>query len=422
MDGAAVVPDATLAQIVRDEAGRLVASLYRRTGDFDVAEEAVQEAVVAALRSWRVDGVPANPAAWLSLTARRQAIDRLRRSVRDERATAALTFTESRARLLAETDADPAAGDGPGDGESGDAADDRIPMLFGCCHPALRVEARLALMLRAVVGLTTPQIARAFLVPEATMAQRLVRAKRKISTAGIGFEIPAGPERAARLDEVLTAIYLTYNAGYLSPQEPQLADDAIWLAELVARSLPEEAEAWGLLALITNLAARAAARFDPDGRLVVLADQDRTRWDAVAIARAEGYLVRAAELRRPGRYQLQAAIVACHADAESWSQTDWLQILTLYDLLLSHDPSPVVRLNHAIALRHVAGPAAALAEVDQLEEQLGDYHLLHATRAQLLAALGDPAGARAANTRALELTDNAAEQGLLRARITPDAG
>ena len=290
-------------------------------------------------------------------------------------------------------------------------------MLFGCCHPALRVEARLALMLRAVVGLTTPQIARAFLVPEATMAQRLVRAKKKIGAVGIAFEIPVGRERASRLDEVLTAIYLTYNAGYLSRADGGLADDAIWLAELLARALPEEAEAWGLLALLTSLSARARTRFDGEGRLVLLADQDRAAWNPVDLARAEGYLVRSAELRRPGRFQLQAAIAACHADAARWADTDWLQILTLYDLLLTHDPSPVVRLNHAIALSHVSGPAPALAELSEIADRLGDYHLLHATRAQLLADLGDLDGARAANLRALELTDNPAEQDLLRTRI-----
>ena len=411
------VPDTALAQIVRDEVGLIVASLYRRIGDFDVAEEAVQEAVVAALQAWRVDGIPPNPGAWLTLAARRRAIDRLRRSVREEKTVDALTFADSRARLLAEEDADPAAGALGETAVTGDAADERIPMLFGCCHPALRVEARLALMLRAVVGLTTPQIARAFLVPEATMAQRLVRAKRKIAAVGIAFEIPVGRERASRLDEVLTAIYLTYNAGYLSRADSGLADDAIWLAELLARSLPEEAETWGLLALLTSLAARSRTRFDGAGRLVLLADQDRAAWNAVDLARAEGYLVRSAELRRPGRFQLQAAIAACHADAARWADTDWLQILTLYDLLLSHDPSPVVRLNHAIALSHVSGSAPALAELGEIADRLEDYHLLHATRAQLLADLGDLDAARAANRRALELTDNPAEQDLLRTRI-----
>lgn len=415
-----LVPDATLAQVVRDEAGLIVAALYRRIGDFDVAEESVQEAVVAALRTWRVDGLPPNPGAWLTLTAKRRAIDRLRRSVREERATAALSFADSRSRLLAEADADPAAGEGGttwSAAETADTADERVPMLFGCCHPALRVEARLALMLRAVVGLTTAQVARAFLVPEPTMAQRLVRAKKKIAAVGIGFEIPVGADRAARLDEVLTAVYLTYNAGYLSASDGDLAGDALWLAELVTRSLPDEPEAWGLRSLLTNLSARAKARFDASGRLVLLSAQDRSRWDAAAIARADGYLVRAARERRPGRYQLQAAIAACHADATSWATTDWLQVLTLYDLLLRHDPSPVVRLNHAIALSHVSGPATALRAVDDLTDRLADYHLLHATRAHLLTQLGDLDGARSANRRALDLADNPAERALLQDRV-----
>lgn len=425
---APLVPDAALARIVRDEAGLIVAALYRRIGDFDVAEESVQEAVVAALRTWRVDGVPANPGAWLSLAARRRAIDRLRASVREQRASAALGHAVRRALLLAESDADPASEEsstvGPLDSAevAADRLDERIPMLFGCCHPALRVEARLALMLRAVVGLTTPQIARAFLVPESTMAQRLVRAKRKIGAAGIGFEIPVGPQRASRLDDVLTAIYLTYNAGYLSPADSGLAAEAGWLAELLAGSLPDEPEAWGLLSLITGLSARAAARFDGDHRLVPLSQQDRTRWDRMALAGAASFLDRAAQLRRPGRYQLQAAIAACHGDAPTWDDTDWLQILTLYDLLLRLDPSPVVRLNHAIALRYLSGPAAALAEVEGVSQRLADYHLLHATRAELLAAVGDHEGARAANARALELTDNPAEQDLLRARLAAYEG
>ena len=410
------VPDATLAQVVRDESGLIVAALYRRIGDFDVAEEAVQEAVTAALSSWRRDGIPANPGAWLALTARRRAVDRLRRSVREEKAVASLSFADSRAALLAESDADP-AGRLTENGATADGADERIPILFGCSHPALAVEAQLALLLRAVVGLTTAQIARAFLVPEATLAQRLVRAKRKIAAVGIEFAVPTGSERAGRLDAVLTAIYLTYNAGYLSPEDPGLADDAVWLAELVARSLPEEPEAWGLLALVTGLSARARTRWDDGGGLVLLAEQDRQRWDRVALARAEDHLQRSAAFRRPGRFQLEAAIAACHADAARWEDTDWLQILTLYDLLLTHDPSPVVRLNHAIALAQVRGPAPALDELDALADRLAGYHLLHATRAQLLDQLGDHEAARSANRRALELTDNPVEQHLLQSRI-----
>ena len=394
--------DAVLARIVRREAGLIVAQLQRRLGNFDIAEEAVQEAIVIALRTWRRDGVPANPGGWLSLAARRRAIDLLRKRSRE-------------VPLADEWDADPSSGAGAGHR----IGDERLPMLFGCCHPALSVEVRLALTLRAVVGMTTQQIASAFLVPEATMAQRLVRAKRKITNAGIPFSIPAAADLAPRLDDVLTVIYLSYNAGYLEPSASgrELSEDAIWLAELVARALPDQAEAWGLLALLTFLSSRAESRFDDQDRLVLLADQDRSRWDEVAISRADGYLATAAALAHPGRFQLQAAIAGCHANAESLAETDWLQILTLYDLLLRFDSSPVIRLNHAIALSHLHGPEAALAEVDQVADRLNGYHLLHATRAQLLTALGDHAAARVANERALALTNNPAEQQLLRSRL-----
>jgi RNA polymerase sigma factor (sigma-70 family) len=396
--------DAALSRIVRGEAGLIVAQLQRRLGNFDIAEEAVQEAIIIALRTWRRDGVPANPGGWLSLTARRRAIDLLRKRARE-------------VSLADEWDADLTTEGGA----TQRTGDERLPMLFGCCHPALSVEARLALTLRAVVGMTTPQIASAFLVPEATMAQRLVRAKRKITSAGIPFTMPDADDLAPRLDDVLTVIYLSYNAGYLEPSASgrELSEDAIWLAELVARALPDQAEAWGLLALLTFLSSRTRSRFDDQGRLVLLEDQDRRTWDGVAISRADGYLATAAALHRPGRFQLQAAIAGCHATATSWAETDWLQILTLYDLLLRHDASPVIRLNQAIALSHLRGPAAALAEIDQLADRLNGYHLLHATRAQLLTELGDHERARAANERALALTSNPAEQQLLRSRLEP---
>jgi predicted RNA polymerase sigma factor len=349
--------------------------------------------------------VPANPGGWLSLAARRRAIDLLRKRSRE-------------VPLAVEWDAEPAAGAW----SRHRTGDERLPMLFGCCHPALSVEARLALTLRAVVGMTTQQIASAFLVPEATMAQRLVRAKRKITSAGIPSTIPAAADPPPRLDDVLTVVYLSYNAGYLEPSASgrELSEDAIWLAELVARAMPREPEGWGLLALLTFLSSRTQSRFDDQGRLVLLEDQDRARWDGVAMSRADGYLATAATLGRPGRFQLQAAIAGCHGNATSWAETDWLQILTLYDLLLRFDSSPVIRLNHAIALSHLRGPEAALAEVDQIADRLSGYHLLHATRAQLLTALGDHAAARAANERALALTNNPAEQQLLRARLGSD--
>ena len=394
--------DAVLARLVRREAGLIVAQLHRRLGDFDVAEEAVQEAVAVALSAWRRDGVPPNPAGWLAVTARRRAIDLLRRRTRESRLADELAEDRTMG---------PPAAERPGD--------ERLPMLFGCCHPALSVEARLALTLRAVVGMSTPQIARAFLVPEPTMAQRLVRAKRKITQAGIPFAIPELDDLAPRLDDVLTVIYLSYNAGYLdpSPAGRELTDDAVWLAELVARAMPEQPEAWGLLALLTFLSSRTAARFDERGQLVLLEDQDRTRWDAVAISRADGYLAKAASLRRPGRYQLQAALAGCHASAATWAETDWLQIVTLYSMLVALDPSPVVRLNQAIAMSWVCGPKVALAAVEEMADRLDGYHLFHATRAQLLERLGEHEAARSANERALALTDNPAEQALLHARL-----
>ena len=429
------VTDSALAHVVRAEAGLIVAALHRRIGDFDLSEEAVQEAVAAALRAWRTDGVPPNPGAWLSLTARRKAIDLLRVRSRGERLADALGAEAWTVEATSKDSVDPAD---PTRSEFG-RFDERLPMLFACCHPALAVEARIPLTLRAVVGLTTQEIARAFLVPEPTMAQRLVRAKRKITSSGIPFGVPEGEQLPTRLDDVLTVVAIAYNAGYLEPADAgvaprpgssaerdvslskgaELAGDAIWLAELVVRELPREPEAWGLLALLTFLSSRTAARFDADGRLVVLAEQDRSRWDTVAVARADGYLARAAAMRRPGRFQLQAAIAGCHASAPTAADTDWLEILILYDMLGRFDPSPVVRLNRAVALAEVAGPAVALADVDQLAERLADYHLFHATRAVLLTRLGDTEAARAANERALALTGNPAEQLLLRTRL-PD--
>lgn len=395
--------DSALEEIVRREAGLIAASLTYRIGDFDVAEEAVQDAIVTALRVWRRDGLPPSPPAWLSLTARRNAIDRLRRRATGERAVQALAQEPP-----------------PDVAEHETTTDDRLPLLFACCHPALAPEARLALTLRAIVGLTTAQIARAFLVPEATLAQRIVRAKRKIGQAGIPLRVARPAEMAERLDDVLTVVSLTYNAGYLTPGvEPRhdLAADALWLADLIARELPNEPEALGLLALLTLLQSRADARFDADGRLVPLAEQDRSRWDRDRIAEADRLLTRAAALHRPGRFQLQAALAACHASAPSAEETDWLQILTLYDVLCRLDPSPVVRLNRAIALREVSGPEAALAEVEAVAERLESYHLLHAVRAQLFTDLGRDAEAQAANRRALALAANPAERELLRARI-----
>ena len=397
--------DGLLAGTLREESGLLVARLARQFHDFDLAEEAVQTAVTEALESWRRDGTPDRPAAWLQTAARHNALDLVRRRNRQ----AAL------AERLAEPKADPASYDA--------GTDDRLGLLFACCHPALAPEARLALTLRAVVGMTTPQIARAFLVNERTLAQRIVRAKRKIVTAGIALTVPADDVLTERLSDVLAVVALMYNEGFVSSDGPtqdrDLAGDAVWLAGVVATSLPREAEAWGLAALLSFQHARAAARFDDHGSLVLLPDQDRSRWDVTTIRAAGEMLDRAAALHAPGPFQIQAAIAACHATSASWAETDWLQIVTLYDILGRYDASPVVQLNRAIALARL-GPdhlPSALAEVDALADRLDGYHLFHATRAELLTALGRDDEADAANTRALEQTANEAERRLLTTRL-----
>jgi predicted RNA polymerase sigma factor len=295
-------------------------------------------------------------------------------------------------------------------------------MIFMCCHPALARDAQIALTLRSVLGLTTGEIARAFLVSEATLAQRIVRAKRKIVDAHISLRRPERTELPERLDQVLAVTYLVFNEGYLAsggavPMRRDLMLEAEWLASEIARAMPEHAEAQGLLALVRLHLARADARFDERGRMILLKDQDRSRWDRTRISDAVALVGRAAAMRRPGPYQVQAAIAALHAEAASWSATDWPQILRLYDALLAMTGSPVVRLNRAVALRHVAGPAEALAEVERLAGELDRYHLLHATRGELLRDLGWHDEAREADRRALELTDNPAERALLRERI-----
>ena len=394
--------DDLLARTLREEAGPLVARLSRRFGDFDLAEEAVQGAVVEALSSWRRDGPPQRPGAWLQVAADRNAMDGLR--LRDRQRA-----------LAARADVRPATPDAPARD-----TDERLALLFACCHPALAPDARLALTLRAVVGLTTPQIARAFLVHESTLAQRIVRAKRKIVSARISLAVPAESELTERLGDVLAVVYVMFNEGFVSStgatQDRDLAADAVWLAGVVATALPGEAEAWGLAALLTIQHARGRARF-ADGELVLLRDQDRGLWDAEAIAEGERLIERAAALRRPGPYQLQAAIAAVHATGASWAETDWLQIALLYDELARVDPSPVVRLNQVVAHAQVAGPADALARLETLAGPLADYHLFHATRAQLLSALGKDDEAADANRRALQLTTNDAERRLLTTRL-----
>jgi RNA polymerase sigma-70 factor (ECF subfamily) len=330
--------------------------------------------------------------------ARRRAIDRLRREIR---------FREKLAQL-----------DGPIPSEP----DNRLELIFTCCHPALAPEGQVALTLRAVCGLTTGQIARAFMVSESTVAQRIVRARRKIVQAGIPYRVPRDDELDPRLNVVLSVLYLTFNEGYLSGGGPsaarrEVADDARWLAELLSGIFPTHPEVLGLVALIRLHLARAEARFDSSGELVLLRDQDRTRWDRAAILQAIDVLEHAAAMHQPGEYQLQAAIAACHAEARSWAETDWPQILILYDMLVRIAPSPVAQLNRCVALKYVVGADAALSDVEVLAPHLDSYHLWHAVRADLLHGVGRHAEAQSAERRALESTDNLAEQSLLKRRL-----
>jgi RNA polymerase sigma-70 factor, ECF subfamily len=389
-----------VGRIFREESGRSLAALIRVFGDLDLAEDAVQEAFAVALGRWPHDGLPPNPGGWITTTARHHAIDRLRR--------------ESRGwELLSEVAVLSPGSDDPGmPQEVGPVPDDRLRLIFTCCHPALAMQAQVALTLRLLGGLSTKQVARSFLVTEQTMARRLVRAKHKIKAARIPYRVPAAHELPDRLRPVLAVVYLVYNAGLSSPAEPDLCEEAIRLARILAARMPDEPEVAGLLALLLLTESRRASRTRPDGSLVLLGEQDRTRWDRDLIAEGQAIVRRCLGRNQPGPYQLQAAINAVHADAPTLRQTDWPQIVALYDRLLAVAPTPVVALNRAIAIGEVHGPAVALALVEELD--LGTYHPYHATRADLLRRLGRHREAAAAYQRAATMAPTDAERDFLR--------
>jgi RNA polymerase sigma-70 factor (ECF subfamily) len=408
-----------LEQVYREEATRIRAALAARLGDVGLAEELVQDAFIEALEHWRAEGVPPNPGGWLATTARRKAIDRLRRERAGQEKLALLAVTQSRRTGPGGRTA------GPDDLEplGGHADDDLLGLVFACCHPSLPRESQIALTLRAVCGLTTAEISAAFLATEPAMAQRLTRARKALRDTGSAVRVPDPDQLGDRLDEVLAVIYLVFNEGYLAsagrtPARRDLAAQAVALNRLLHRLMPREPEVLGLLALLLLHESRAATRFDGWGRLVRLQDQDRARWDRSLMAEAAMLLARAMAMHRPGPYQIQAAIAAVHGQAPDYEHTDWQQIRVLYDRLHLLTPSPIVRLNRAVATRFTTGPQAALAEVEPLAGELDGYRLFHAVRAELLHELGRDEQARTANERALALAANPAERELLARRLS----
>ncbi|MEV6947185.1 RNA polymerase sigma factor [Streptomyces sp. NPDC051172] len=412
------VPDVeeAVAAAFREEWGQVVATLIRVTGDWDLAEECAQDAFAQALTRWRHDGVPRRPGAWLTTTARNRALDVLRRE-----AVGAAKLREAAVLARDEGPYDP---DPDHDGDDSGVQDDRLRLVFTCCHPALAIEARVALTLRTLAGLTTAEIARAFLVPEATMAQRLVRAKKKIRNAGIPYRVPPAHLLPERTTGVLGVLYLLFNEGYAATTggdlvRTDLCAEAIRLARVLARLMPDEPETLGLLALLLLHDARRHTRVDAAGELVTLEDQDRTAWDRAEIDEGAALLETALRRGSPGPYQIQAAIAACHTAAATAEDTDWADIAGLYGELARFVPSAVVRLNRAVAVGMSEGPDAGLALVAELEHEgdLAGYHLLPATRADLLRRSGRTARAAEAYERALELVENDAERRFLEKRL-----